>query len=66
MEPQQQTTLNYIRPQSGIPLGHPVSIYTNPNFKKHHPPKPQDKKSNQSVSDLRNPFKKWKPSVKSK
>lgn len=55
----------------GIPPQHPVSVYTDPkfNYKKDKllvspglPPRKAAKPSSKGVSDLRNPFKAWKPS----
>lgn len=42
-----------------MPKGHPISVYTDPRYK--HQNQLHSAKSNQSIADLRNPFKKWKP-----
>jgi hypothetical protein len=78
MEPDQQGVRQFPSPgvnrakiRLGIPPQHPVSVYTDPkfNYKKDKllsspglPPRKAEKPTNKGVSDLRNPFKAWKPS----
>ena len=55
------------RSKSNIPKSHPVNVYLDPKYKLNTSltalNKNQKKNSVTKVSDLRNPFKKWKPSV---
>jgi hypothetical protein len=58
------------RAKSAIPKGHPVNVYTDPKFKLNKQsslmPRASNKNSVTKISDLRNPFKKWKPSQRNK
>lgn len=61
--------LKRLKPQL-IPKEHPAAVYVNPKYRtanlKSVDKKKYDKKGIQSLSNLRNPFVKWKPSINSK
>lgn len=57
------------RIKTAIPKEHPVNVYLNPNYKMASATfrqKTEGRSSVTKISDLRNPFKKWKPSQRHK